>query len=100
VVELPKSLPLIWVIILSLTMFFLGGFFTAFGDDLYRYTKDLLTSQFGTPKLTNATLKVETIALYEDIMQFVGERYANEPSIDFDHWEESTNNRTKYSQEK
>jgi len=77
----------------------LGGFFRPLGEDLYHSAKDWIISHFEAPKLTNATLKAKTIALYKEIMHFLKEREANEPSIDFDRWEESTNNRTKYTQE-
>ena len=95
-----EELPLwAWILISLLVGAMLGGFFTAFGEDMYYSLKDWVTTSFGKPKLTNATLREETITLYEDIMQFLGEREANVPSIDFNNWEESTNNLTKYYQE-
>lgn len=96
----PEELPLwAWILISLLIGAMLGGFLQAFGEDMYHSLKDWVTSSFGKPKLTNATLKEQTITLYEDIVQFTGEREANRPQIEFDDWEESTENYTKYSQE-
>lgn len=87
-----------WVLIIIISII-LSSFFTKFGEDLYQSIRNWVTSQFGTPKLTNATLRQQTITLYEDIMGFLGEREANEPSIDFNNWEESTNNISRHYQE-
>ncbi len=69
------------------------------GTDFYVYTRDYTVSKFGESKLTDSKLKEETIILYTDIMQFLKERSINGPSIDFNNWDESTNNMMKYSTE-
>jgi len=95
-----EDLPLwVWILISFCSGAFLVGFFEAFGDDLYHSVKNWVTSHFGTPKLTNATLRSQTITLYHDIVEFLRGRVANEPSVDFSNWEESTDNISRYSRE-
>lgn len=66
---------------------------------MYKSTKDWLMVKFVKPKLINATLRENTITLYKDIMEFLRQRDFNEPQIDFERWEESTNNLTRYYRE-
>ena len=94
-VQLSSVLILIGMVAVAL----LTGFFSAFGRDIYNYVKDWFISNFGESELTDSKLKGETITLYKDVMEFLKQRENNEPQIDFDNWEESTNNLIKYSSE-
>lgn len=78
---------------------FLGGLFSTFAKDVYQFLKKWAISHIGKPKLTKATLKERTITLFKDLMGFVSQRRDNEPQVDFDKWNESTNNLIRYSQE-
>jgi hypothetical protein len=49
------------------------------------------------PKMSNQQLKTQSTQLTNDIGLFIGERRTNEPQIDFDRWNETTDMMIKYS---
>lgn len=96
VVRFSKKHPIVWALVIFLLGSILYGVLREFGTDAYNNLRDWIISVSGEPELAVPTLKEQTITLYEDIMGFLKEREANEPPIDFDKWEESTNRRSQY----
>lgn len=90
---------LIGIVVGGVVVALLSGIFSALGSDIYNYGKDWYISNFVEPELTDSKLKEETITLFRDIMEFLRQREYNEPQIDFENWEESTNNLIEYSRE-
>jgi len=94
-----KKHPTLRYVIIFVLGAFVWAVVTEFGTDVVRNLKDWWVAGSGGPKPIVSTLKEQTETLYEDIMNFVKEREANEPQIDYNKWEESTNALIKYSQE-
>ena len=62
---------------------------------------DDLRIRFFSPKeiLKDEQLKTRTIEVSQSILKFIEERNRNEPQVDFDNWDQSTDNLIKYSGE-
>ncbi len=65
---------------------------------IYTFSKDII-SHYQNRALTDEELKIQSSGLSKEIMQLVINRQNNEPQIDFDNWNESTNLHSKYSSE-
>ena len=65
---------------------------------IYSFSKDVYT-HYQKRTLSDKQLKSQSISLAKDLMQFVIERQNNEPQIDFNDWDASTNAQIKYSTE-
>ena len=51
------------------------------------------------PDLTNEELRTQTLNFVNELFRFCQSRHQNEPQVDFDNWEQSTNAMTNYGNE-
>ena len=51
------------------------------------------------PSMSNQELRNEAIDVSREILEFLTDRKQKEPQVDFNNWDESTNNMLKYSSE-
>ena len=60
---------------------------------------DRISIRFVEKGISDEELKIESLELSRDIFEFIKERRLNEPEIDFDDWEESTEEYLLYTTE-
>ena len=65
---------------------------------IYKFFTDI-SAHFQDRQLTDEQLNTVALDTARALMEFVSERQAAEPNIDFENWNESTQAQIKYSQE-
>lgn len=86
-----------YVIVLGLIIIGIANFTDALRT-IYKFLADVV-AHYQEIQLTDEELKKEGLKTAKELMDMVIERQANEPNIDFNNWQESTQNQIKYSQE-
>lgn len=57
---------------------------------------DKFTDRFIPKEMSDEELRLDSLELSRDIFEFIEERKSNEPEIDYNNWEESIADYTKY----